>query len=221
MPGSLHHVELWVPDLGRACAEWGWLLRQLGYAPFRDWPDGRSWRLGTTYLVVEQSPALTASEHDRLRPGLNHLAFHAGPRRDVDRLAMEGPGHGWTLLFPDRHPHAGGPDQYAAYLANTLADLYLDSQFESRAEASGRANTWLAGRLDAPTAARHREILASVGLPVAYHAGAWPQLRAAMALDKKARAARLRLVVLDGLARPGILDGPPEDLLEQAYAEVS
>jgi 3-dehydroquinate synthase len=79
----------------------------------------------------------------------------------------------------------------------------------------------LAGRLDAPTAARHREILASVGLPVAYHAGAWPRLRAAMALDKKARAARLRLVVLDGLARPGILDGPPEELLEQAYAEVS
>ena len=27
--------------------------------------------LGATYLVVEQSPALTASEHDRLRPGLN------------------------------------------------------------------------------------------------------------------------------------------------------
>jgi 3-dehydroquinate synthase len=79
----------------------------------------------------------------------------------------------------------------------------------------------LAGRLDAPTAARHREILAAVGLPVAYRAGAWPRLRAAMALDKKARAARLRLVVLDGLARPGILDAPPEELLEQAYAEVS
>jgi 3-dehydroquinate synthase len=79
----------------------------------------------------------------------------------------------------------------------------------------------LTGRLDEPTAARHREILASVGLPVAYQAGAWPRLRAAMALDKKARAARLRLVVLDGLARPGILDGPPEELLERAYAEVS
>ena len=35
-----------------------------------------------------------------------------------------------------------------------------------------------------------------------------PQLREAMAVDKKARGARLRLVVLDGLARPGILDGP-------------
>jgi 3-dehydroquinate synthase len=79
----------------------------------------------------------------------------------------------------------------------------------------------LTGRLDAPTARRHREILAAVGLPTRYRAGAWPQLRAAMALDKKARAARLRLVVLDGLARPGILADPPEELLEQAYAEVS
>jgi catechol 2,3-dioxygenase-like lactoylglutathione lyase family enzyme len=118
-PGSLHHVELWVPDLARAIAQWGWLLGRLGYAPFQDWPDGRSWRLGGTYLVIEQSPALTASRHDRLRPGLNHLAFHAGPRRQVDVLAAEGPAHGWTLLFPDTHPHAGGPGHYAAYLANT------------------------------------------------------------------------------------------------------
>ncbi len=27
--------------------------------------------------------------------------------------------HGWTLLFPGRHPFAGGPGHYAAYLANT------------------------------------------------------------------------------------------------------
>jgi 3-dehydroquinate synthase len=79
----------------------------------------------------------------------------------------------------------------------------------------------LAGRLDPVTAARHEVILQSVGLPVRYRAGAWPQLREAMAVDKKSRAARLRLVVLDGLARPGILDDPPEDLLEQAFAEVS
>ena len=47
-PGSLHHVELWVPNLPRAAAEWGWLLGELGYAPFQDWPQGRSWRLGAT-----------------------------------------------------------------------------------------------------------------------------------------------------------------------------
>jgi catechol 2,3-dioxygenase-like lactoylglutathione lyase family enzyme len=119
VPGSLHHVELWVPDLPRAIEQWGWLLGQLGYAQFQDWPDGRSWRLGATYIVVEQSPALTASDHDRLRPGLNHLAFHAASRENVDALAAQGPAHGWTLLFPDSHPHAGGSDHYAAYLAST------------------------------------------------------------------------------------------------------
>src|SRR5579859_4973305 len=35
----------------------------------------------------------------------------------------------------------------------------------------------LAGRLDDATAARHREVLASVGLPTRYPGGAWPQLR--------------------------------------------
>jgi 3-dehydroquinate synthase len=78
-----------------------------------------------------------------------------------------------------------------------------------------------AGRLDEQTAARHREILGSVGLPTAYRASAWPELRAAMSVDKKARGARLRFVVLDGLARPGILDSPPEELLSRAYQEVS
>jgi 3-dehydroquinate synthase len=49
----------------------------------------------------------------------------------------------------------------------------------------------------------------------------WPSLRAAMSVDKKARGARLRFVVLDDLARPSILDNPSEELLQQAYREVS
>jgi len=82
----------------------------------------------------------------------------------------------------------------------------------------------LANRLDPVTAARHAQVLNAVGLPTAYRParhGGWPVLRAAMAVDKKSRGARLRLVVLDGLGRPGILDDPPEDLLERAYLEVS
>ena len=81
--------------------------------------SGRSWLLGGTYLVIEQSPALSARDHDRLRPGVNHLAFHAGTHASVDALATAGPAHGWTLLFPQAHPHAGGRDHYAAYLINT------------------------------------------------------------------------------------------------------
>jgi 3-dehydroquinate synthase len=79
----------------------------------------------------------------------------------------------------------------------------------------------LAGRLDDATAARHRAVLSLLGLPTSYPAAAWPDLLAAMRVDKKARADTLRFVVLDGLARPGILTGPAEETLVQAYRAVS
>ncbi|MGW0522964.1 VOC family protein [Crossiella sp. NPDC003009] len=116
--GMLHHVELWVPDLRRAVGSFGWLLEALGYREFQRWDGGRSWRLGSTYVVLEQSPALTADRHDRCRPGLNHLAFHVEDAAAVDRLTAEAGRHGWTLLFPERHPHAGGARTYAAYWEN-------------------------------------------------------------------------------------------------------
>ncbi|MFC8515977.1 VOC family protein [Streptomyces sp. NPDC057257] len=115
----LHHVELWVPSLHRAVREWGWLLGRLGWVPYQEWERGRSWRAGDTYLVVEESPAISALTHDRTRPGLNHLAFHAGSAADVDALAQAAPAHGWQPLFAERYPYAGGPDHYAAYLANS------------------------------------------------------------------------------------------------------
>ncbi len=78
----------------------------------------------------------------------------------------------------------------------------------------------LAGRLDASVVARHRSVLTSVGLPVTYPANRWPELHAAMRLDKKSRGDRLRFIVLDDLARPGVLESPDLDLLVAAYAEV-
>jgi len=79
----------------------------------------------------------------------------------------------------------------------------------------------LAGRLDADTAARHRETLAAVGLPVSYRSDAWPSLHDAMRVDKKARGNRLRFVVLDGLARPGILENPEPSMLAAAYTQLA
>jgi 3-dehydroquinate synthase len=78
-----------------------------------------------------------------------------------------------------------------------------------------------AGRLDTDTAERHRALLEALGLPTRYPGDAWPRLLDAMRLDKKARGDRLRFVVLDGLARPGILEGPPQELLDDAYTEVA
>ena len=79
----------------------------------------------------------------------------------------------------------------------------------------------LAGRLDPVTAERHRRVLDAVGLPTSYRGASLADLMTVMRIDKKARGDRLRFVVLDGLARPGILEAPDDELLDQAFAEVS
>jgi 3-dehydroquinate synthase len=79
----------------------------------------------------------------------------------------------------------------------------------------------IAGRLDDATADRHRRVLEALGLPTSYESGAWPRLVEAMQVDKKTRGDRLRFVVLDGLAKPGILEAPDPQLLIAAYGEIA
>ena len=120
MVAAVHHVEIWVPDLSRAQESWGWVLDQLGWKDGDGWPGGMTWTAPDgSYVVVEQSPAMSAAEHDRLRPGMNHLALNAAGRAEVDAIVAEAGRHGWTLMFADRHPYAGGPQHYAAFLHNT------------------------------------------------------------------------------------------------------
>ena len=114
---SLHHVELWVTNIARAEATLGWLFAELGWSRDQLGPVAVSWRYGETYVVIEQSPAVTGP-HDRMKAGLNHLALHAGNHAEVDRLTEQAQANGWALMFPDKHPHAGGPDHYAAFLEN-------------------------------------------------------------------------------------------------------
>ena len=78
----------------------------------------------------------------------------------------------------------------------------------------------LAGRTPPEVVARQRAVLRSLGLPTSYRDDAWPQLFEAMQVDKKTRGSMLRFVVLDGLARPGRLEGPDPAMLAAAYAEV-
>ncbi|WAL63104.1 3-dehydroquinate synthase [Amycolatopsis cynarae] len=79
----------------------------------------------------------------------------------------------------------------------------------------------LAGRLDDETAARHASVLKLLGLPTTYDADALPQLIETMRGDKKTRSGMLRFVVLDGLAKPGRLEGPDPALLAAAYSVVA
>lgn len=103
---SIHHLQLWVPDLSRAERSWGWLLGELGYDLERKWEHGRLWRQGTTAIVVEASPDMVPGMlYSRLRPGLNHVAFQVDDTAALDALLEQGPENGWRALPQDpRHP---------------------------------------------------------------------------------------------------------------------
>ena len=120
---ALHHVELWVTDLDRAGAEWEWLLGEVGWSrdegavtPGRSWswshPDG-------TYLFMESSDDVVDEPHDRMRPGINHLAVTVESRELLDRIRAASTEHGWHELFADRYPHAGGHQHTALYLEDS------------------------------------------------------------------------------------------------------
>lgn len=120
-PNAVHHVELWTHDLAGAAPSFDWVMRELGWAgePDPDWPAGRTWTHPSgVYLVLEQSSAVVGTSHERLRPGLNHLALRVVSRAALDRLRDECAAHGWSELFADRYPHAGGPQHTALFVEN-------------------------------------------------------------------------------------------------------
>lgn len=91
-------------------------LCQGRYEPYQEWQGGRSWRLGDTYIVfVQVEPRYVHPPYHRRRVGLNHLAFHAASRAQVDELTRLLRERGVPILYEDRHPYAGGPDHYAVF----------------------------------------------------------------------------------------------------------
>jgi 3-dehydroquinate synthase len=79
----------------------------------------------------------------------------------------------------------------------------------------------LGGRLSEADVDLHREVLTALGLPITYEGGHWDELLAAMSVDKKARGSLLRFVVLQGIGRPVVWEGPDPALLAAAYGSIS
>jgi 3-dehydroquinate synthase len=75
------------------------------------------------------------------------------------------------------------------------------------------------GRVD--VVERTRAILRGIGLPVTYKADAWDALLSAMRVDKKARGASMRFVLLDAVGEPATVKIDDEDLLRAAYEELT
>ncbi|WP_205617892.1 VOC family protein [Atopococcus tabaci] len=112
----LHHVELYVSELHASITFWGWLLEELGYEPFQEWESGKSWKLVETYLVfVQADEEFLDIPYHRRRVGLNHLAFHAASRQQVDELTRKLEEKGIRIFYPEKHPFAGGENYYAVY----------------------------------------------------------------------------------------------------------
>ncbi|EGL84198.1 glyoxalase [Caldalkalibacillus thermarum TA2.A1] len=83
--GTLHHVELNVSNLEQSVQFWGWFLETLGYTKYQEWDQGVSWKLGDTYLVfVQTEERFLDAPYHRRRTGLNHIAFYARSKTQVD-----------------------------------------------------------------------------------------------------------------------------------------
>ena len=79
------------------------------------------------------------------------------------------------------------------------------------------------GSLSSDALALHRQSLESVGLPTRFPEGEgrWEELKEAMMSDKKVRGGRLRLVLLDDIARPVRAQAPAESVLLSAHEAVT
>jgi inorganic pyrophosphatase len=88
--GGIDHVEINVRDLARSEPFYAALLTYLGYRPYQRWEFGQSFRKGAAYVVIVQvaEPHLSPG-YSRKRIGLNHLAFTAASRDDVDTFRQE------------------------------------------------------------------------------------------------------------------------------------
>jgi 3-dehydroquinate synthase len=75
--------------------------------------------------------------------------------------------------------------------------------------------------LSAAEVVRQRRLLAAVGLPVTYTDATWAQLRKTMALDKKARGATLRFVLLDRPQHLVIRAEIPDDVLAVTFLDLA
>lgn len=116
---AVHHIELWTQNLEQARGSWEWVLTQLGFSSYQQWQGGQSWQARDgSYIVLEQSPHVSGAQ-ERTSAGLNHLALICPSTHKLDSLREQAAGHGWSELFAQRYPHAGGPEHYALYLENT------------------------------------------------------------------------------------------------------
>ncbi|PGY15963.1 VOC family protein [Bacillus sp. AFS031507] len=112
----LSHLEIYVSNLSKTIEFWEWFLTELGYQPYQKWDSGISWKHGETYIIfVQAEERFLDVPYHRSRVGLNHLAFHAVSREQVNQITTQLKEKGIIILYQDKHPFAGGDSHYAVF----------------------------------------------------------------------------------------------------------
>ena len=104
--GPLSHLDLNVSDPVASIRFYGLVLEYLGYER-HDIDHTRSWWSithsdGATFGIEVRPPRERAprDRHERYRPGIDHLAFHASSRSDVEGLAVMLEAAGFEVADP-------------------------------------------------------------------------------------------------------------------------
>lgn len=104
--GQIHHLELYVSDLEKSKMFWSWFLGKLEYEVFENWKGGQSYKLGNYYIALVQVDKKHRNPpYHRKRVGLNHLAFYAKSKRQVDKIKKELKEKKIPILYGDRYPN--------------------------------------------------------------------------------------------------------------------
>ena len=124
MRGAIHHLELTVRDPWASRAFYEAVLGFMGYREVGDHDWGIDYHLATPGgfcsigIVKAQGPNASRA-HDRYSPGLNHVAWTAENREDVDRLHDLLKQIGAVVLDPPADYPQYGPGYYAVFFADS------------------------------------------------------------------------------------------------------
>jgi len=122
--GGINHVDLNVTDPKRSAAFYDRILGYMGYQRSRiSTPEnpGHDWfasREGASRVSIGIVRAKSDTPHDRTATGLQHLAFHAESREDVDGL--------YRLLLEMKAVILDPPAEYPKYEPGYYAVFFLD-----------------------------------------------------------------------------------------------
>jgi 3-dehydroquinate synthase len=172
---------------------------------------------GKNLVGAFHPPAAVLADTDALA-GLPEAEFRSG-LAEVVKCGFIADGRILELLAADPTGRADTAELIARAV-QVKADAVGEDLYDTgRREFLNYGHT-LAHAIERVDADRHRELIAAMGLPTSYR-GDWARLQSVMRIDKKARGASLRFVVLDGLGNPTILTDPDQAWLDAAWAAVS